>query len=131
MWALSRPIRTRFDNREEREASAPLVCPSVGGPGGAGRRVRGGVCIQVKYTNQMSRGLTRPGAGKCMTSRSGRTSREAVRGQGEGATQKGALIGLASSRVEPLSVSGSDQAREGRLVDALAARGDEGRDTLR
>jgi hypothetical protein len=30
-----------------------------------------------------------------------------------------------------LSVSGSDQAREGRLVDALAARGDEGRDTLR
>ena len=27
--------------------------------------------------------------------------------------------------------SGSNQAREGRLVDALAARGDEGRDTLR
>ena len=30
-----------------------------------------------------------------------------------------------------LSSSGSNQAREGRLVDALAARGDEGRDTLR
>ena len=30
-----------------------------------------------------------------------------------------------------LSFSGSNQAREGRLVDALAARGDEGRDTLR
>ena len=30
-----------------------------------------------------------------------------------------------------LALSGSDQAREGRLVDALAARGDEGRDTLR
>ena len=30
-----------------------------------------------------------------------------------------------------LAFSGSDQAREGRLVDALAARGDEGRDTLR
>ena len=30
-----------------------------------------------------------------------------------------------------LSVPGSDQAREGRLVDALAARGEEGRDTLR
>ena len=30
-----------------------------------------------------------------------------------------------------LSLSGSDQAREGRLVDALAVRGDEGRDTLR
>ena len=30
-----------------------------------------------------------------------------------------------------LSLSGSNQAREGRLVDALAVRGDEGRDTLR
>jgi len=27
-----------------------------------------------------------------------------------------------------LTISGSDQAREGRLVDALAVRGDEGRD---
>jgi hypothetical protein len=35
------------------------------------------------------------------------------------------------SAARDLSVSGSDQAREGRLVDALAARGDEGRDTLR
>ena len=30
-----------------------------------------------------------------------------------------------------LSFSGSNQAREGRLVNALAVRGDEGRDTLR
>ena len=30
-----------------------------------------------------------------------------------------------------LSFSESNQAREGRLVDALAVRGDEGRDTLR
>ena len=30
-----------------------------------------------------------------------------------------------------LSLSGTNQAREGRLVDALAVRGDEGRDTLR
>ena len=30
-----------------------------------------------------------------------------------------------------LSSSGSNQAREGRLVDALAVRGDEGRDNLR
>ena len=37
-------------------------------------------------------------------------------------------LGLAD---ESLSFSGSNQAREGRLVDALAARGDEGRDTLR
>ena len=30
-----------------------------------------------------------------------------------------------------ISLSGSNQAREGRLVDALAVRGDERRDTLR
>jgi hypothetical protein len=30
-----------------------------------------------------------------------------------------------------LTFSGSNQARKGRLVDALAVRGDEGRDTLR
>ena len=30
-----------------------------------------------------------------------------------------------------LALSGSNQAREGRLVNALAVRGDEGRDTLR
>lgn len=30
-----------------------------------------------------------------------------------------------------LALPGSNQARKGRLVDALAARGDEGRDTLR
>ena len=37
------------------------------------------------------------------------------------------LIGHAKG----LSSSGSNQAREGRLVNALAVRGDEGRDTLR
>ena len=30
-----------------------------------------------------------------------------------------------------LALSGSNQARKGRLVDALAVRGDEGRGTLR
>ena len=34
-------------------------------------------------------------------------------------------------RAGSLTFSGSDQAREGRLVDALAVRGDERRDTLR
>ena len=34
-------------------------------------------------------------------------------------------------QLSSLSLSGSNQAREGRLVDALAVRGDEGRDTLR
>ena len=37
----------------------------------------------------------------------------------------------ADSLRKSLSFSGSNQAREGRLVDALAVRGDEGRDTLR
>ena len=32
---------------------------------------------------------------------------------------------------DSLALSGSNQARKGRLVDALAVRGDEGRDTLR
>ena len=32
---------------------------------------------------------------------------------------------------ESLAFSGSNQARKGRLVDALAVRGDERRDTLR
>ena len=35
------------------------------------------------------------------------------------------------SLVDGLALSGSNQARKGRLVDALAVRGDEGRDTLR
>ena len=33
--------------------------------------------------------------------------------------------------IHGLALSGSNQARKGRLVDALAVRGDEGRDTLR
>ena len=41
------------------------------------------------------------------------------------------LIRKAVCRNAGLALSGSDQARKGRLVDALAARGDEGRDTLR
>ena len=38
---------------------------------------------------------------------------------------------LAAYAAGSLALSGSNQARKGRLVDALAARGDEGRDTLR
>ena len=36
-----------------------------------------------------------------------------------------------SERSGGLALPGSNQARKGRLVDALAVRGDEGRDTLR
>ena len=69
----------------------------------------------------MSQGLTRPWGGKLYDFRPGpREDRVEDRG---GRCTKG--------RSRDLSVSGSDQAREGRLVDALAARGDEGRDTLR
>ena len=41
------------------------------------------------------------------------------------------LPASASVTCASLSFSGSNQAREGRLVNALAVRGDEGRDTLR
>ena len=42
-----------------------------------------------------------------------------------------ALNQLGVVRGVSLSFSGSNQAREGRLVNALAVRGDERRDTLR
>ena len=42
-----------------------------------------------------------------------------------------ALNQLGVARGVSLSFSGSNQAREGRLVNALAVRGDERRDTLR
>ena len=67
-----------------------------------------------------------------MTSDQGRPSRIAGRLDEVGRDAKGRLFDLArGADRNSLSVSGSDQAREGRLVDALAARGDEGRDTLR
>ena len=47
----------------------------------------------------------------------------------EGGDQKDSR--LAACAAGSLALSGSNQARKGRLVDALAARGDEGRDTLR
>ena len=59
--------------------------------------------VQVKYTNQTCRF----------------TNQEAV------GMNVQALIGIS------LAFPGSNQARKGRLVDALAVRGDEGRDTLR
>ena len=69
--------------------------------------------VQVKYTNQ--------------------TSSRAARGAGmyDFRSEEARPAEPARAAGESLSSSGSDQAREGRLVDALAARGDEGRDTLR
>ncbi len=68
------------------------------------------VTIQVKYTNQVQ--LTAgPVAGDEPAS----------------ATMGKVLLLIGKS----LSFPGSNQAREGRLVDALAVRGDEGRDNLR
>ncbi len=73
-------------------------------PSGARSRVRPArhVTIQVKYTNQHVLRMNQPEGGNVLL-----------------------LIGGS------LAFPGSNQAREGRLVDALAARGDEGRDTLR
>ena len=69
----------------------------------------------------MSHGLTRLWGGKLYDFRPGLREDRV----------EGGLRRCTKGRLEGLSVSGSDQAREGRLVDALAARGDEGRDTLR
>ena len=90
------------------------------------------VLFQVKYTNRCPVALPGHGAGNCMTSDQGGACRMAASWGWVRAFDKGApsLIG-AWRGSDRLSVSGSDQAREGRLVDALAARGDEGRDTLR
>ena len=121
--AFSRPIRTAFDNREERETSEPLVPPSVGVTWGRRIACPKAVLFQVKYTNRMFPVLTRAGSGKMYDFRLERAGLRVLREDGRGAATKGAP--------RDLSVSGSDQAREGRLVDALAARGDEGRDTLR
>ena len=70
--------------------------------------------VQVKYTNHV-RSL--PGVE--------RESMLLVRNKGVSCYQ------LLTPWQRSLSFSGSNQAREGRLVDALAVRGDEGRDTLR
>jgi len=48
-----------------------------------------------------------------------------------GAPRMGIAVPIQPPTEGGLPSSGSDQARKGRLVDALAARGDEGRGTLR
>ena len=75
--------------------------------------------FQVKYTN--------PHVRKGMHSLSGRIGRKG--GKVMLLIRAAPRYGVAVRR--GLSSSGSSQAREGRLVDALAVRGDEGRDTLR
>ena len=55
---------------------------------------------------------------------------EPDRGMGKYAFDSGKLA-AGTQKACGRALSGSNQAREGRLVDALAARGDEGRDTLR
>ena len=60
-----------------------------------------------------------------LAARRGRESMLLIRKERHHTNQRGV------SQSVSLALSGSDQAREGRLVDALAVRGDEGRDTLR
>ena len=78
--------------------------------------------IQVKYTNRSSpNGLEQICSEPCTGLRMGNNivcfdlEEDLIAGVGQ----------------LSLSFSGSNQARKGRLVDALAVRGDEGRDTLR
>jgi hypothetical protein len=86
--ALFRPIRTAFDNREERETSEPLVRPSVGVTWGRRTACPTAVLFQVKYTNRMFHGLTRSWSGKMYDFRPG--LRLLRRGGGAEALHKGA-----------------------------------------
>ena len=89
----------------QRETSVSLVHPSVDAPGGSTPRA-------ILF----SKSSTLTGAA-CRTS-----------GCSVGILK---AFGLVKRALSGLAFSGSDQARKGRLVDALAVRGDEGRDTLR
>ena len=81
------------------------------------------VVVQVKYTNQdeIPKGIVI----NVQIARSGRDSMLLVQDKGA------RLFQLPGAAAVNLSFSGSNQAREGRLVNALAVRGDERRDTLR
>ena len=69
------------------------------------RQLTGMMLFQVKYTNLISSNVFEP------------------------ALDEGKTYKLLTQM--KLASSGSNQAQKGRLVDALAVRGDEGRDTLR
>ena len=71
--------------------------------------------VQVKYTNQLF-----------LLIYIGRSGKSDAFGP-----EKRRVVTSFFPTAASLSFSGSNQAREGRLVDALAVRGDEGRDTLR
>jgi len=92
-------------------AGAPGIGPSPEGP------ARRGGAVQVKYTDR-----ERPSSGRSKGKYDFR-----IRWEGARRTSR---VARAAALGRP-ALTGSDQAREGRLVDALAARGDEGRDTLR
>ena len=92
--------------------TAPREGRSAGSSGGHGT-------FQVKYTN--------PHVREGMQLLFGRFGREG----GKVMLLIRAVPSCGAAVRGSLSSSGSSQAREGRLVDALAVRGDEGRDTLR
>ena len=79
--------------------------------------------VQVKYTNPSNSDV----AHCLVTPTCGQAGKYAF-GSGR---QAAVTYQLLRSKDVSFSLSGSNQAREGRLVNALAARGDERRDTLR
>ena len=91
--------------------------------------------VQVKYTNPSSRKVAYvlyPLRGSDRHRKRGFQDKE--RESMLSGSETGARVvpaSLMATSDSGLSLSGSDQAREGRLVNALAARGDERRDTLR
>ena len=79
--------------------------------------------VQVKYTNPNDP----HGSFKCLLHRHEASGKSMLLIQ----RVKRSFLPASASKDANLSSSGSNQAREGRLVNALAVRGDERRDTLR
>src|SRR6056297_1053210 len=84
--------------------------------------------VQVKYTNQNA--SSQDDAGKYAFDRKKKPSVSFL-SLGCGGASKRPQVAGGGRTLSSLSFSGSNQARKGRLVNALAVRGDEGRDTLR
>ena len=114
----------------QRETSVSLVLPSVEGSGVCLRR-RGPKAILFSKSSTLT-GAT------LLNQRVARWESTCIWSSWAGLkwsiASKSGSSGFAvrqCDHVNGLAFSGSDQARKGRLVDALAVRGDEGRDTLR
>ena len=116
MLTLAVRLRLRFD-RESVKPVSYSDCQNAGSLGFDPESVK----LQVKYTNQ----AVPSGRQKFLRTNQPEERDSMLLISVAGAHKRTGGLGRS------LSSSGSNQAREGRLVDALAVRGDERRDTLR